>query len=102
MDKTDYEQLQENEGAEGIVEDEDSLKLVFPPEPENTWKEEPQVTPEKLGTGANAKVLNISIFLGLFLNVMRKFRDVDDRFTSSVVPLVPRTGWNYPTSLHSR
>lgn len=39
-----------------FVEKDDTLKLEFPPIPPNTWKPAPEVAPEKLGTGANAKV----------------------------------------------
>lgn len=46
----------EGEEKEEIIEEEPGLKLVFPPMPENTWKPEPEVTSEKLGSGANAKV----------------------------------------------
>ena len=38
------------------TEENDTLKLVFPPIPKNTWTPLPEVAPEKLGTGLNAKV----------------------------------------------
>ncbi|XP_058806534.1 radial spoke head protein 6 homolog A [Phymastichus coffea] len=44
------------ENEAGFAEEDDTLKLVFPPIPENTWLPPPKVPPEKLGTGANAKV----------------------------------------------
>ncbi|XP_011496559.1 PREDICTED: radial spoke head protein 6 homolog A [Ceratosolen solmsi marchali] len=46
--KLSYE---EGEAVEG-----ESLQLVFPSVPINTWKSLPEVTEEKLGTGANAKI----------------------------------------------
>jgi hypothetical protein len=41
---------------EGEDLQDESLELIFPPTPINTWKPQPEVTEEKLGTGANAKV----------------------------------------------
>ncbi|XP_023246809.1 radial spoke head protein 6 homolog A [Copidosoma floridanum] len=46
-----------DEGVEkACTEDSETLKLELPPVPVNTWSPPPKVSPEKLGTGLNAKV----------------------------------------------
>ncbi|XP_008205900.1 radial spoke head protein 6 homolog A isoform X1 [Nasonia vitripennis] len=52
------------ENKAGSIEN-DSLKLVFPDIPKNTWKPTPDVAPEKLGTGVNSKVYYVCNFPGL-------------------------------------
>ncbi|KAL7301341.1 hypothetical protein TKK_0006072 [Trichogramma kaykai] len=50
--------LNEAREAESIatVDDKARLQLVYPPMPKNPWQPTPEVAPEKIGTGANAKV----------------------------------------------
>ncbi|OXU18503.1 hypothetical protein TSAR_012053, partial [Trichomalopsis sarcophagae] len=52
------------ENKAGSIEN-DSLKLVFPDIPKNTWKPTPEVAPEKFGTGVNSKVYYVCNFPGL-------------------------------------
>ncbi|KAF3424064.1 hypothetical protein E2986_07360 [Frieseomelitta varia] len=49
---------EETEEAAGATEkkDQEGLKLVFPPLPTHSWVPPPEVPPERIGTGANAKV----------------------------------------------
>ncbi|KAJ8673835.1 hypothetical protein QAD02_005097 [Eretmocerus hayati] len=49
----------------GIVEKDTTFKLEFPPLPKSTWKPDPEVAPEKLGSGTNEKVYFVCSSPGL-------------------------------------
>lgn len=68
------EAAEETEEAAGATEkkDQEGLKLVFPPLPTHSWVPPPEVPPERIGTGANAKV-HFVIYFNVQLKIAELF-----------------------------
>lgn len=68
------EAAEETEEAAGATEKKEleGLKLVFPPLPTHSWVPPPEVPPERIGTGANAKV-HFVIYFNVQLKIAELF-----------------------------